>query len=115
MRGLLLDSPARSKLQGAARLLDSDRPGEVAAAVAAIDRLLPNGITLSGMLTDAFFEDVPGRNWKELAGVCLSAGRALSAKEYAFACSMILRDTAPTPKQLAWLTDLSARVEGGRP
>ncbi|WP_293943222.1 hypothetical protein [Sphingomonas sp.] len=50
MMPVTLKPDARRRVAASARLLLSDKPGEVAAAIYAIGRLLPKGVTVSDLI-----------------------------------------------------------------
>jgi hypothetical protein len=126
---IALDPGKRAKLVGAARLLSSDKPGEVVAALGAIDRLLPEGVTIATIIEAATMDRPqpviapfwpprpvsPGgillKPWKLMARSCLEADHLFDDVERAFLRNMWDLGHRPSFKQEAWLSTLADRVE----
>lgn len=127
-----LDPQTRRRLIAAARLLESDKPGERHAATEAMFRLLPDGVTVADLLVGALSSVVPIsrrpgdfrprpsqkpqpftllRRWQQKALMLLSFPEMLNERELEFARDMRVRRDEPTQKQMAWLNNLAARVE----
>lgn len=127
-----LDPAAQRRLIAAARLLESDKPGERQAATEAMLRLLPDGMTVADLLDRALTPVVPIsrrpedfrprpsptpgpfaflRRWQHKAAMLLSFPEMLNERELEFAQDMRVRRDEPTQKQMAWLNNLAARVE----
>ena len=119
----------RRRLIASARLLESPSNGEREAALEAMLRLLPDGLTIAALIEVALspvvvpfrpiheaaqhpsaFRDDDMRPWQRVA-FDLLADRAelLSEKEREFVRSMMLAKREPTFKQSAWLDDLAER------
>lgn len=115
MSGLILQEDRRRKLIASARLLESDQSGERQAAVEAMLRLLPSGVTVADMLDRALAvaSAVPlsPRRWQRKGRMVAAFPGHLNERELAFAQDMAVRPSEPSPKQFDWLNDLVARVE----
>lgn len=119
----------RDKALAATALLSSDRAGEVVAALAAIDRLLPAGLTARALLADAIMalettqlvaerpEPAPcgpGKmrlGWCGVAARCLGHADRFNERELAFLGQMFDATRPPSEKQWAWLNTLLSRLE----
>lgn len=119
----------RRRIVAAARLLESDKAGERDAALFAILRLLPEGVSLAELIEQALTpqtrrapEPVPARPrwdmrsdplrpWQEKARVVAAHRETLNERELAFVLDMTGRRDAPTPRQRNWLEALFTRVE----
>lgn len=125
MSGLLQDD-RRRKLIASARLLESDQAGDRQAAVEAVLRLLPSGMTVAGLLDRALPvarvapapsvslrpEPVsPLRRWQRKARMAAAFPAHLNERELAFVEDMAVRRDEPTRRQFDWLNNLVARVE----
>ncbi len=126
-----LDPGTQRRLIAAARLLESDKPGERQAATEAMLRLLPQGMTVADLLERAISPVAPIRRvehfrptrnqapepftllrrWQHKALMLLSFPEMLNDRELEFAQDMRVRRDEPTQKQMAWLNNLAARVE----
>lgn len=127
---VVLKPDARRRLAGAARLLLSDKPGEVAAAVSAMGRLLPIGVTVFDLIEAGLnitasdcgtgFSSVEpspskprdiSRPWQWQARFALGAcpKHLIDDRELKFLRSMTERINTPTPKQTKWLNDIWSR------
>lgn len=115
-------SGAVSKLAKLLPLLGSDKPGEVVATAAAIER------TLKGLgcdwhdlaaLVERHWSKPPADEpkpapWRDLAQRCLQeADHPLQAAEIEFLQSMAHWRGEPSPKQWKWLTDIAAMLGVG--
>lgn len=130
MIAVVLKPDARRRLAGAARLLLSDKPGEVAAAVSAMGRLLPIGVTVFDLIEAGLnitasdcgtgFSSVEpspskprdiSRPWQWQARFALGAcpKHLIDDRELKFLRSMTERINTPTPKQTKWLNDIWSR------
>ena len=118
-----LDPSRQRKLIAAARLLESDKGGERQAALEAVLRLLPEGMTLAALLEQAL--TVPPRPdwrkqwdkpsapaWQVLARQVLAHRQHLTAKELAFAANMAGARFEPSQGQRDWLNDIAERLMG---
>lgn len=116
----------RRKIIASARLLESDQAGDRQAAVEAVLRLLPSGITVADLLARAlpvvaFVPSLsanhrsdpvsPLRRWQRKARVVAAFPMHLNERELAFVKDMATRPGEPTAKQSDWLSNLAARVE----
>ncbi len=107
-----LDPDKRRRLIASARLLGSDKKGEREAALEAVLRLLPEGVTIAAALEKALPSVVPLMlPWQRLAGTVCDLPDLFSDKEIDFALNMKERRRAPTEKQWEWLNDLVARID----
>lgn len=111
-----LDLDKRRRLIASARLLESDKKGERHAALEAVLRLLPTGVTLAGILERAFRPVEPASvillfPWQRQAEAVCNSFELFSDQELDFALTMRERRTVPTKKQWEWLSDLAARVQ----
>lgn len=126
-----LEPATQRRLIAAARLLESDKPGERQAAAEAMLRLLPEGVTMADLLERAILPVAPIRTaehfrstrsqtpapfsplrrWQHKAAMLLSFPEMLNERELEFAQDMRVRRDEPTQKQMAWLNNLAARVE----
>ena len=117
-----LDPTRQRKLLAAARLLESDKGGERQAAMEAVLRLLPEGVTLAELLEQALA--VPARHdwskqwtkpsvpeWQSKARAILARLDRLTAKELAFVTNMAGARFQPSEGQRQWLNDLAEKVE----
>ena len=126
MSGLLLHEERRRKLIASARLLESDLAGERQAAVDAMRRLLPSGVTVADMLEKALPVALPAlvqsasprpepvsplRRWQRKARMIAMSPDHLNERELSFLKDMAVRPDEPSPKQFDWLDNLVARVE----
>lgn len=126
---IALDEGRRRRIASSARLLDSDKAGEAAAALAAIKRLLPAGASLGDLVGAVLappatvlrpnFDIVRSaqpapapliRSWQKKAMDVIAHSRRLNDVERRFAQSMLAARSEPSEKQSAWLDDLVARV-----
>ncbi len=116
-----------------ARLLGSDSPGEAGSAICALNRLLPVGLTVEGIVTDALdrmessesasgppapvnLRVVPSGGWMRcewtsMAAACVRSPRRFEAFELTFLATMSTQPSEPTPKQWAWLRRLHGSLE----
>ena len=115
----------RRRLIGTVALLSSDQPGEVfAAAQAAIRLLQPHRTTLAELIEKALtptpwpesLRPGPARatDHRHLARMCISMAHLLSSWEYNFVLDISHRHGPLTPKQLAKLKAIEAKIEAGR-
>jgi hypothetical protein len=107
------------------KLLASDKPGEVAAAAAALNRViivaghdihwLAN--IVEGALQVPLVPGAPGDedvSWQEALAHCLDHIHELDPRSQAFLRSLSRWRGEPSQKQLYWLLDIYARVHGER-
>lgn len=124
MSAVAIPGDQRRKIIASARLLESDQAGDRQAAVEAICRLLPNGVTIADLLARALPVFVPStsashqpapvsplRRWQRKARVVAAFPMHLNERELAFAKDIAVRPNEPTARQLDWLNNLAARVE----
>lgn len=109
-----LDPDKRRRLIASARLLESSNKGEREAALEAMLRLLPDGVTIAALIEKAIPPVVavpPMLPWQRVAaGVC-AVHELFSDKELEFALNIRERRRPPTEKQWEWLNDLAARAD----
>lgn len=119
-----VDAGKSRRIAAAARLLLSDKPGEVAGAVQAIGRMLPEGVTVPDLIERALAPSPspgPGHSiprtsghyyasWKQRARMALACPY-LSQWERGF-LSDVVNLTTLTAKQESCLTRLLAKLEG---
>jgi hypothetical protein len=107
-------------------MLSSDQPGEVAAAAAAIGRVLKAAgadwhALANGLLTEAlqpkarrwrenYDTEDAADNWRELHEYCEGRTELLRSREQEFIESLGEWHGRPTKKQLAWLCAIYARL-----
>lgn len=128
---IAVDASQRRRLLAAARLLESDKEGERIAALQALLRLLPPGVTLADLLESAlspvvepwqpephpyctdpnFFRADLLRSWQRKAMDVLARAELLNDIEERFAHNMMRQRREPTPKQMDWLDALAGRVK----
>jgi hypothetical protein len=107
------------------RLLASDKPGEVAAAAAALDRVLNacgHDLHWLANVVVAALVDAPALvpldddcgDWRSIARFCHHHRDRLPAKEVDFINTVLTYREPPSPKQIKWLRDLYARLHRGR-
>ncbi len=119
----ILPDRDRRRLVSTVGLLASDRDGEVVAAARATGRLLqPYGTTLARLVEVALSpaprahrpDPVRADNHRNLARMCLGMSQHLSAWEVAF-CRDIARGCGPlTPRQVAKVKAIEAKIESFR-
>lgn len=98
------------RLARVAGMFGSANDGEVANAARSFDRILKaEGLTLADVLARP--DPMADWNWKELAGLCGSNSKSLTAKELAFVTDMMFRNAPPSPKQETWLRGIAKRFE----
>ncbi|MBA3670325.1 MAG: hypothetical protein H0W71_09760 [Sphingomonas sp.] len=97
-----IDDATARKIVASARLLNSDKAGEVAASARAIGRLISSAI--------APRDD---HHWRELANYCACRLHLLDAREWVFVFDMAFSNLRPVPKQEEWLRSIAARLEKG--
>lgn len=132
---ILLPEQAR-KLAGAFRLLDSPVEGEAIAALQAVKRLLPDGLTIGdlvergrGDLAKGFATLAPEKPqrglkatgpitpircawWNRQGQECFRSSYQFSDWERSFLTSMMLQDEPPSKKQNDKLTSLLRKARG---
>lgn len=125
---IAFDAVRQRRLIAAARLIQSDKPGERQAAVEAMLRLLPEDVSLADLLGRALAApaavvpvsatrspwDVrsdPLRPWRNKARVLAAHREQLTERELEFVTNMASRRHPPTPKQQEWLDCLTDRFE----
>jgi hypothetical protein len=103
-------------------LLSSDKPGEVVAAVAAVNRSLAAaglnhhdlGDAIEAGLVEVRSLAPPNGHteddWSGIAWFCHHHRDRLSTKEREFVRNMINRETEPSRKQMEWLSDIRERL-----
>lgn len=114
-----LDPDRQRKLLAAARLLESDKSGEQEAALRAMLRLLPEGMTVASLLEKAFAVPRSGGwnarpsipEWQAKARDIIKRSHKLTAKELAFVTNMAGAQFEPSQSQLDWLNDIAAKLE----
>lgn len=115
MNRLLLDAGTTRKVIASARLLESDKPGEVVASVNAINRLLPEGQNVADVIALALADTqppfVPKDHWWSIAQYCACYLNELNEVERKFVRDMAHRNTRPTQKQEEWLGRIHDRLE----
>jgi len=101
---LRLNAANSRKVIAAARLLDSDKPGEVLASARGMGRII---LASLGNSDD--------RNWQELAGYCACRRRELDARDWLFVCDMAFakKNLRATPEQENRLRSIATRLEAG--
>ena len=99
---LRLDADQSRKVIAAARLLDSDKPGEVLASARGMGRIIL-----------ASLDNSDDRNWQELARYCACRRRELDARDWLFVCDMAFANLRPTPEQEDRLRSIATRLEAG--
>lgn len=123
---ITLKPDARRRVTASARLLLSDKPGEVAAAINAIGRLLPKGITVPDLIEQSLRSE-PNRStplstvpspvnldpaWRRRARMARYSPH-LNNWEVSFLDSMI-GERSPSVRQEAKLKAIFAKSEGPR-
>ena len=119
-----LKPDARRRLASAARLLLSDKPGEVIAALDAISRMLPNGMTVPDLIEQSLSPVVAAPistapspvnldpAWRRRARMARYSPH-LNAWEIGFLNDMI-GERCPSARQEAKLKAIFAKSEGPR-
>ncbi len=113
-----LDEATAGRLAKILGLLSSDHIGERAAAAAKADALVRSvGLTwpdviMSSPLIAPQLES--GSDWRLLAAECHVHRTRLNAKESEFVSKILTWRAEPSPKQLAWLTSIHARLHSDR-
>lgn len=110
MSAVLLEPDKYRKAVGAAALLSSDKGGEVVAALAAIERLLPKGIRIGDVFAAGLRPDygwILDGNHQEQASWALAEG-GLTDWERNF-CQSVFHFRNPSPRQLKTLRDICER------
>jgi hypothetical protein len=101
------------KLKKLVPLLGSDKPGEVVAAAAALDRHLKSTGRDFHWLADAASSaplgPAPEQHWHTIVLECAEHKQRLSPKDREFLHGLMSYDQ-PTPKQRKWLYDIERRV-----
>ena len=105
---IALETDTHRKLIASLRLLESDKEGERQAALSAVRRLLPPGVTLADVVEGGL-----GKPWRAKARAVWNNHLLLSAKEISFVGNLLRARLEPSAKQLKWLDDLAERVEAG--
>ncbi len=111
-----LDDTTADRLVKILGLLGSDHAGERAAAAHKAHALVRGaGLTWHDVImpsppTAPQLED--GSSWKKLVAECHTQKARLSPGEFKFIASLRTWRTEPSPKQLAWLTAIHARLRG---
>jgi len=123
-----LDSATHRRIIASARLTQSNHAGERAAAIEAVTRLLPDGVSLADVLERGvkelsekatapepvdLRESQPFRDYSPWRCKALAAFRHLAAlndKESRFVWNLATARYKPSAKQLAWLDDITARL-----
>jgi hypothetical protein len=114
MSAVLVDPANYRRLVSAAGLLKSDKSGEVVAALAAIERLLPEGTAVSDVFAAGLRprdEDVADDNHKVMASWALQYAD-LTDWERNF-CQSVFHFRHPSTKQLKALRGIVQRALGG--
>lgn len=116
-----LDPAVQRKLVAAARLLESDKDGEQRAALAAVMRLLPQGMSLADLIERALTQPPhdwsaswakpSAPDWQTKARAILAHCQRLTAKELAFVTNMAGARFEPSEGQRQWLNDLAEKLE----
>lgn len=115
---VLLNPDARRRVAASARLLLSDKPSEVVAALRAMDRLLPEGVTVPDLIEQALSaplrRDVvhpvaAQRPWQQRAQMALSSPH-LNDWERGFLTN-IGRKFELTPRQRAKLEMIAEKID----
>jgi hypothetical protein len=115
-----LDDATADRLAKLCGLLGSDHIGERAAAAAKADALVRNaGLTWRDVITPSppITPQLEGVcDWRLLAAECHARRARLNSKESEFVSKILTWRAEPSPKQLAWLTAIHARliVKSGR-
>lgn len=114
------------KIVAAARLLESDKPGERQAAAEAMARLSSGeGLTVADLIErglavtnqprpDPVLSPSLLRNWQRWAMEVLAMQAAFDAAELDFARRMFAQRKSPSMKQLSWIKRLAERARSGR-
>lgn len=130
---IALEPDTKRKLVGALRLLGSDKSGEQLAALNAVQRLLPAGVTLADYVEgispvsstipprpkavdprDCWGSGEWMRPWRRQARQILERHSAkLTDREADFLMGIARRDGPPTTKQADWLKSLTGRFPVG--
>jgi len=115
----VLDPKATDRLAKLCGMLGSAHDGERAAAAALADRMVSElGLTwhdvISVPLVPADPISADSVTWQEALDVCLEHIHELDARSQAFVRSLARWRGPPSAKQLDWLFDVYARVDGGR-
>jgi hypothetical protein len=98
--------------------LGSDRPGEAAAAIAALNRALQEAGSdyhaLAAIVerSPPVPEQMPPQEapWRKVRGFCAGHADLLSERDQQFIASLARWRGRPTERQLEWLFDIEARV-----
>jgi hypothetical protein len=125
---IALDPATHRRIIASARLTQSNHAGERAAAIEAVARLLPEGVSLADVLEHGvkelsekstapepvdLRESQPFRDYSPWRCKALAAFKhmaALNDKESRFVWNLATAHYKPSAKQLAWLDDITARL-----
>jgi hypothetical protein len=106
-----------TKLAKLLRLLASDKPGEVTAAVSAINRTLQTEGLDIHVLAEAIERsplvpqhDVDAQSWRATRLWCAKHAEFLSAREQTFISDLARWRGQPTEKQLNWLLLIEQKI-----
>ena len=114
MSAVLVEPDTYRKAVSAAALLSSDRGGEVVAALAAIERLLPAGMGVGDVFAAGLRPVDPRRpddNHKAMASWAVCNAK-LTPWEANF-CQSVFHYRSASPKQMQTLRDIVERELGG--
>jgi hypothetical protein len=114
----MLDHTTAERLAKILGMCGSDHPGERAAAALAAHRLLrEHGLMWSDVIVaqqyaaPSIVPRQPGEtDWRRAARFCLGQTSRLQPREFDFIVSIARREREPTPRQLAWLRYIAARL-----
>ncbi len=111
-----LDAAAAERLAKILGLLGSSHAGERASAAAKADALVRSaGLTWRDVVmpSPSIAPQLEGcSSWRLLAAECYAQQDSLSPREFKFVGALLTWRAEPSPKHLAWLTAIHARLHG---